>query len=238
MQGSSGLSSALRFEVDVEGVVLRCSPSVADVLGFTENEVVGRGLTFILDKAWSSTAEFHECWQAVRGGADRFVKLRLVGKFQHQVWVQCCFAPLLEGPVVQRVMVCCLDVTAEMMHELDVSGQVEAITRSQAVAAFAMDGTILDANQIYLDLFGYTLEEVRGKNHSIFLHEPYRSSREYADFWDQLNNGQFHTSEFKRFGKDGREVWLYATYTPILNLSGKPWKVVKYATDIRPQKAA
>ncbi len=120
----------------------------------------------------------------------------------------------------------------------DYAGQVAAIRRSQAVIEFDMDGMILDANDNFLNALGYTLEEIKGRHHSLFVDEAYRQSQEYKEFWVKLNRGEFQAAEYKRLGKGGREVWIQASYNPILDLNGKPFKVIKYATDITPEKKA
>jgi len=125
-------------------------------------------------------------------------------------------------------------LTAEERELLfvDYSGQVEAIGKSQAVIAFNMDGTIISANDKFLSAMGYRLEEIQGKHHSMFIAPEDRDSPDYKAFWVSLNNGEYNAAEFRRIGKNGRDVWIQATYNPILDLNGKPFKVVKYATDI------
>jgi len=115
---------------------------------------------------------------------------------------------------------------------LDHAGQVAAIRKSQAVIEFTMDGIVLDANDNFLHALGYTLDEIKGKHHSLFVDEEYRRSAEYKEFWAKLNRGEYQAAEYKRIGKGGKEVWIQASYNPILDQSGKPFKVVKYATDV------
>lgn len=118
----------------------------------------------------------------------------------------------------------------------DFYGQVTAIGKSQAVVEFSMDGTILTANSNFLRVMGYTLEEVKGKNHSMFVDETFRQSSDYKEFWAKLNRGEYQSAEYKRNGKGGKEVWIQATYNPILDFAGKPFKVVKYATSVTERK--
>jgi len=118
---------------------------------------------------------------------------------------------------------------------LAVQAQAEAIGRTQAVIEFKMDGTIVDANEIFLKVMGYTLEEVKGKHHGMFVEEGYRQSAEYREFWTKLNRGEHQTGEYKRITKSGKEVWIYGCYNSIMDPTGKPVKVVKYATDITEQ---
>ncbi|WP_062066179.1 methyl-accepting chemotaxis protein [Cellvibrio sp. OA-2007] len=111
-------------------------------------------------------------------------------------------------------------------------GQLAAINRVQAVIEFNLDGRILDANQNFLDVMGYRLDEIKGKHHSIFVDPVYRASSEYRSFWEKLGRGDFEAGQYKRIGNGGKEVWIQASYNPILDGEGRPFKVVKYATDI------
>ena len=131
------------------------------------------------------------------------------------------------------------DVFRSMMKKLeaqnaDYSGQIAAINKSQAVIEFSMDGTIQGANENFLRLLGYTLDEVKGRHHSMFVEEAYRLSAEYREFWAKLNRGEYQSAEYKRMGKGGKEAWIQASYNPILDLNGKPFKVVKFA-NLKPE---
>ena len=120
----------------------------------------------------------------------------------------------------------------------DLRGQVAAIRRAQGVIEFQLDGTILDANDNFLQAVGYTLEEIRGQHHGIFVEPDYRKSEEYRQFWEKLRRGEYDAKRYKRIGKGGREVWIQASYNPIFDKRGKPYKVVKYATDVTEQVRA
>jgi len=118
----------------------------------------------------------------------------------------------------------------------DDRSKVDAIMRSQAVIEFTLDGTILTANANFLGAVGYPLEEVQGKHHRMFVDPALAQSAEYAEFWRALGAGQFQSGEYRRFGKGGKEIWLQASYNPILDKAGKPIKVIKFASDITEQK--
>ena len=120
----------------------------------------------------------------------------------------------------------------------DALAQAAAISRSQAVIEFNLDGTIIAANQNFLDAMGYTLDEVKGRHHSLFVEPGQRDSQAYKAFWANLNKGEFQAAQYKRIAKGGREVWIQASYNPILDLNGKPFKVVKYATETTKQVLA
>src|SRR6185369_9599628 len=129
------------------------------------------------------------------------------------------------------------DTVAVSTTELaDLRGQVTAIGRSQAVIEFALNGTILNANDNFLNAVGYTLAEIRGQHHRMFVDAAERDSPDYRRFWQELGSGQYHSGQYKRIGKAGNEIWLQASYNPILDAAGRPMKVVKYCTAITDQK--
>ncbi|EGY01499.1 putative methyl-accepting chemotaxis protein [Nitrospirillum viridazoti Y2] len=121
------------------------------------------------------------------------------------------------------------------MEYADLRGQMDAIRKSQAVIEFTMDGMVLTANDGFLNTLGYTLADVQGRPHAMFVEAVYRDSADYRLFWDALRRGEYRAAQFKRIGKGGKEVWIEASYNPIFDLNGKPFKVVKYATDITRQ---
>ena len=124
---------------------------------------------------------------------------------------------------------------AERLKLADYAGQLAAISKSQAVIEFNLDGTIITANENFVQTVGYSLDEIKGRHHSLFAEESYKQSYEYREFWAKLNRGEYVAGEFKRVGKGGKEIWIQASYNPIMDTNGKPFKVVKYATDITAQ---
>ncbi|WP_295557458.1 methyl-accepting chemotaxis protein, partial [uncultured Hyphomicrobium sp.] len=131
-----------------------------------------------------------------------------------------------------KVVKFCTDITEAKQRNSDYQGQLAAIDKSQAVIQFNLDGTIIAANGNFLAATGYTLDEVKGRHHRMFVEESERSGNAYRLFWDALNRGEFQAAEYKRVGKGGKEIWLQATYNPIFDPSGRPYKVVKFCTDI------
>ena len=110
--------------------------------------------------------------------------------------------------------------------------QMVAINKAQAVIEFDLEGTVLTANENFLHMTGYTLEEIQGQHHRMFCESSSVESLEYQTFWAKLHRGKFYAGIFRRIGKGGKEIWVQATYNPIVNAQGQPYKVVKFATDI------
>jgi methyl-accepting chemotaxis protein len=124
------------------------------------------------------------------------------------------------------------------VKDADSRGQIAAINRVQAVIEFKLDGTIVDANANFCSALGYALDEIKGRHHSLFAEPSYAASAEYRAFWEKLNRGEYDAGQYKRLGKGGREIWIQASYNPIMDANGKPVKVVKYATDVTEQVKA
>ncbi len=118
----------------------------------------------------------------------------------------------------------------------DARALLEAASRSLAMIEFSLDGTILSANQNFLSAMGYDLDEIVGQHHRLFVLPAYAASEEYRTFWDSLRRGEHKSAEYLRLGKGGREIWIQATYNPVLGPDGTPTRVMKFATDISAQK--
>ncbi|MCW5625073.1 MAG: PAS domain S-box protein [Burkholderiales bacterium] len=115
---------------------------------------------------------------------------------------------------------------------------IKALDRALATVEFTLEGRILNANANFLNVVGYSLDEIRGQHHSMFVGTAYRNSNEYRQFWEKLARGEYDAGRYERVAKGGREVWIQGSYNPILDFNGKPFKVVKYATDITDQVLA
>ncbi|MDD1575102.1 histidine kinase, partial [Bradyrhizobium sp. WBOS1] len=163
-------------------------------------------------------------------------EFKRIGKGGREVWILASYNPLLdENGKPYGVVKFATDVTAEKLKNADLAGQIAAIDKAQAVIEFNMDGTIITANANFLGALGYSLAEIKGHHHSMFVEPSERDSSAYREFWAALNRGEYQAAEYKRIGKGGKEVYIQASYNPIMDLNGKPFKVVKYATDVTRQ---
>ncbi|EGR3948002.1 methyl-accepting chemotaxis protein [Vibrio cholerae] len=156
---------------------------------------------------------------------------------QEAIWIKADLYPIkaINGQL-QNVVVLLQDITAAKLEKIDRSGQMNAVNLTQAVIEFTLDDTILTANQNFLQTVGYQLDEIQGRHHSMFVDEQYKQSQEYQHFWQRLRSGEFFVDEYKRFGKGGKEIWIQASYNPIMDSEGKPYKVVKYAINVTQRK--
>jgi len=182
------------------------------------------------------SADYREFWAALNRGQFQAAEYKRIGKGNKDVWIQASYNPVLdEKGKPFKIVKFAIDVTEQKLKNADLAGQIAAIGKSQAVIEFDTDGTILDANDNFLHSLGYTLDEVKGKHHSMFVEPAERDNANYREFWASLKRGEFQAAEYKRIGKGGKQVWIQASYNPILDLNGKPFKVVKYATDVTKQ---
>jgi methyl-accepting chemotaxis protein len=221
------------IEFDLDGRVQWANQNFLDVMGYTLDEVRGKPHSLFVEPAFAASAEYRQFWSRLRAGQFESREYKRIGKNGKQVWIQATYNPILDaGGKPFKVVKFATDVTASKLANADFQGQIEAINKVQAVVQFDLNATIIDANSIFLDCMGYTLAEVKGRHHRMFVLPDYAHSREYQEFWDNLRAGRFDTRVYKRVGKNGREVWIQASYNPIFDMNGKVFKVVKYATDI------
>ena len=227
------------IEFNLDGTVISANENFLKVLGYRLEEIKGQHHSLFVEPAYRASAEYKQFWRDLNDGKFQAAEYKRIGKGGKEVWIQASYNPIfdLNGKPF-KVVKFATDVTATMLQNADFEGQLSAIGKAQAVIEFNLDGTVITANENFLKALGYRLEEIKGQHHSLFVDPAYRASAEYRQFWRDLNDGKYQAAEYKRIGKGGREVWIQASYNPIFDLNGKPFKVVKFATDISEAKVA
>lgn len=228
-------ASSAYIEFTPDGVILKANELFVKALRYSNaSEFVGKHHRIFCDPEYTRSREYEQFWSNLRNGVAQVGEFRRIGKDGSDVWVQANYTPVRdEKGVVTKVIKLAADITEQKKKNIDYEGQLEAIGKSNAVIEFEMDGTILTANDNFLSaLGGYSLSEVKGKHHRMFVDSTYARSAEYIDFWKRLNNGEYLVGTYTRIDKRGKEVYIQASYNPILDASGKPYKVVKYALDM------
>ncbi len=224
------------IEFDLDGRILDANPNFLALMGYRLDEVIGQHHRMFVTAADRDSESYRHFWEGLRRGdfnAGRFCRLDKRG---HEVWINASYNPLLDrSGKAYRVVKYATDITAQVRQTADFEGRIDAIDKVMAVIEFSLDGTVLAANQNFLQVMGYRLEEIVGKHHRMFVDAGTRQSAEYRAFWDSLGRGAFDAGRYRRIGKDGREVWIQASYNPVLDEHGRPYKVVKYATDVTRQ---
>jgi len=221
------------IEFEMDGTIISANENFLNAMGYTADEVQGHHHSMFVDAETRDSDDYKEFWAELNRGKFLRGEYRRVAKDGQTVWIHGSYNPVLDekgNPF--RVIKFAIDITEQKRVAVENAGQMTAINKSQAVIEFEMDGTIISANSNFLHAMGYTLEEIRGKHHSLFVDEEMRASDEYHNFWAQLNRGEYITGEYRRVGKNGRAVWIQGSYNPIFDLDGRPCKVVKFATDV------
>ena len=227
------------IEFEMDGTIIDANQNFLNALGYTLAEIAGKHHRMFVEPALRDSADYRNFWDSLNRGEFQTAEYKRIGKGGKEVWILATYNPILdETGKPFKVVKFATDVTGQRLAAADSNGQIEAIRKSQAVIEFNMDGTIVFANQHFLDAMGYTLAEIRGKHHRMFVDPAEVAKPGYAAFWAALNRGEYQSAEYRRIGKGGKEVWIQASYNPILGLDGKPFKVVKYATDVTAQAIA
>ncbi|TGL55203.1 PAS domain S-box protein [Leptospira kemamanensis] len=229
--------SQAMIEFKMDGTILTANENFLTLMGYQLTEIKGQHHRMFVETKEVNTDAYRQFWASLNRGEFQTAEYKRIGKNGKEVWLQATYTPILDANgVPMKVIKFATDITENKKQIREFVGQIEAINKAQATIEFQLDGTILTANDIFLNTMGYTLSEVEGKHHRMFVESNYVNSEEYKQFWISLGRGEFQTAEYKRIGKGGKEVWLQATYNPILDLNGKPYKVIKFASDITDQK--
>ncbi|WP_053333642.1 methyl-accepting chemotaxis protein [Gemmatimonas phototrophica] len=220
------------IEFDLDGTVLTANDNFLNTLGYTLAEVQGKHHSLFVDDSYKASDAYRAFWTKLRRGEFDSGEYKRIGKGGREVWIQASYNPVRDGEGrLTKVVKYAQDITERSKQMADFAGQVTAIGRSNAVIEFDLDGNILQANDNFLAAVGYTLGDIVGKHHSLFVDESYKNSAEYREFWAKLRRGEFHSGEYKRLARGGKEIYISASYNPIRDRDGKVFKVVKYATD-------
>jgi methyl-accepting chemotaxis protein len=224
------------IEFNMDGTIVTANENFLGAMGYSLAEIQGKHHSMFVLPAERDGTAYREFWAKLNRGQFDAAEYKRVGKGAKEIWILATYNPILDDAGKPfKVVKFATDVTAQKLKAADSDGQIAAIGKSQAVIEFNMDGTIRTANQNFLDAMGYTLAEVQGKHHGMFVEPGERNAQAYREFWSDLNRGQYQAAEYKRIAKGGREIWIQASYNPILDLNGRPFKVVKYATDVTVQ---
>ena len=225
------------IEFALDGTILTANDNFLRWMGYALPEVQGHHHRMFLDPAEAASLAYQEFWASLNRGEFQAREFRRIGTGGREVWIQASYNPILDAQGrPQKVIKFATDITASKQRHADVESQIRAVNRSMAVIEFDLDGMILSANPNFLAATGYTLADVVGQHHRMFVSPAYAASAAYKEFWAQLRQGAVQGDAYRRLAKGGRTIWLQATYNPILGADGKPVKVVKYAVDITATK--
>jgi methyl-accepting chemotaxis protein len=225
------------IEFAMDGTIITANETFLDLMGYSLSEVEGEHHSIFCSKTYSESEEYQTFWQKLNEGVFDVGEYVRFGKCGDAVYIRASYNPIFdETGQPYKVIKIASDATAMKLANAEAISKVAAIDLSQGTVEFDMSGNVLNANDTFLNIIGYSLSDIQGKHHSMFCDDAYSQSAEYAEFWKKLGAGDFQAGEFKRIGKNGREVYLRATYNPILDLQNQPTKVLKIAADVTAEK--
>ncbi len=225
------------IEFDLSGTILSTNKTFLDVMGYTKEEVTGQHHRMFVESSHAASASYRQFWQKLARGDFDSGEYKRIGKGGREVWLQATYNPIFDlngNPT--KVVKFAQDVTETKLKAAEFEGKFNAINRAQAVIEFDLNGNILTANDQFLALMDYTLDDIQGRHHRIFCEPAIATSEAYRIFWKNLSRGDYENGQYKRLGKGGKEIWLQASYNPIFDLEGRPWKIIKYAYDVTESK--
>ena len=221
------------IEFDLQGNVLHANDNFLETFGYRLEEISGRHHRLFCPPGVAESDDYQDFWATLGRGEFHSGVYRRRHKDGSLKWIRATYNPLLDAQGrPQRIIKFATDITEARLQAVEYEGKIEAIHRSQAVIEFDLQGNVLWANDNFLGMTGYALDELRGRHHSLMCPADYARSAEYALLWNRLGQGVFDTGVYKRIRRDGRPIWIQATYNPILDSDGRPYKVVKFATDV------
>jgi methyl-accepting chemotaxis protein len=227
------------IEFTLDGHIVTANENFLAAMGYELEEIAGQHHALFVEPDYAKSPAYAEFWRALGRGEFQAAEYRRLAKGRREVWIQASYNPVFDRqgrPVT--VIKFATDITAQKLRAADHAAQIDAIGRVQAVIEFTLGGEVITANQNFLETVGYRLDEIAGRHHRMFCDPAFAASPDYAGFWQKLRAGEFIAAEFQRFGKGGREIWIQASYNPILDPSGQPIKIIKFATDITERKRA
>lgn len=224
------------IQFDTAGIILTANENFCATVGYRLEEIQGQHHRIFCDPEYAASDAYRAFWDNLGRGEFVSEEFQRFGKDGKEIWIQASYNPILDAKgEVTKVVKFATDITKAKKLNADYEGKVNAISRAQAMIEFDLDGNILWANDNFLNALGYSLNEIQGQHHRIFCDSEYVKSAEYSNFWRTLKAGEFSSGQYERFTKEGRSIWIEATYNPILDSKGQPYKVVKFATDITEQ---
>ncbi len=218
----------------MDGKVIKANPLFGDIFGLRPQELEGQPHAMLCVPDYAASAQYQDFWRRLRAGETFGGLFQRRHKDGHLVWLRATYNhPVFNAAgKVTRIVKLASDVTAQVEDRLRSTGVLDAIDRSMAVIAFSPDGHVQHANGNFLQCMGYQLDDVLGQHHRMFCTRDYAASPAYASFWDGLRQGRYHQGQVQRVSRQGRTVWLEASYNPVFTQEGTVSGVVKVATDI------
>jgi methyl-accepting chemotaxis protein len=219
-----------------DGHIIDANPRFLALMGYQLAEIEGKHHRLFCEPQLANSREYVQFWARLSAGesfTDTYPRLTKEGR---TLWLEASYIPVLSADGrVSQIIKLASDVTADVEQAMQQKALVTAINRSMAVITFSPEGSVISANDNFLQVMGYRSQEIIGKHHRMFCSAELAKSAEYDAFWKQLNKGEFISGLFARQNHHGDTIWLRATYNPVFDPRGRLYQIVKFATDVTPQ---
>lgn len=224
------------IEFGIDGSILYANAAFLESAGYDLADLIGKHHSILVSKEYKQSPEYERFWDDLAKGIGFASEYRRFRKDGSEFWISGSYNPVIRRGRVQKIVKIARDITAKKIERAHDKSSLAALDRSQAIVEFALDGTVIAANQNFLTAFGYSREEVNGKHHQMFVDPVEAKSLAYQAFWQKLRSGEFEAAEYQRVAKGGRAVWIQASYNPLFDASGRVIGIIKFATDITQAK--
>lgn len=222
-----GNLATITFTTD--GKITDASELFCQTIGYSKSQLIGMNHRELCFPDFIKSPAYNKLWNDLHNGKPSSAQVPRRHAKGHQIWLEATYFPVTQDGRVIKVMKFASDITSTYEEMLDKVALANALDLSRATIEFDPQGNIVDANNNFLHVMGYSLSEIKGKHHRMFCDDMFYSK--HPTFWKDLANGEFKTGQFKRYNKFGEPVWLEASYNPIKDLDGKVYKVIKFASD-------
>ncbi|MCV3426069.1 PAS sensor-containing MCP-domain signal transduction protein [Campylobacter lari] len=224
------------IEFQTDGTIISANENFLKTMNYSLDEIKGKHHSMFCLPEVVKSQRYVDFWRDLKNGKSRNGLFRRIAKGGKDIYLEANYLPILnQNNEVYKVIKFANDITQRHYEMLDLKNTIDAANRSMAIIEFNPYGEILNANENFTQTMGYSLNEIKGKHHSMFCEEKFRNSKEYTIFWEELRSGKFQSGKFIRFGKNNKLIHLEASYNPIKNDDGEIYKVIKFATDITEQ---
>ena len=218
------------IEFTPDGIILDANQLFLKTIGYSKEKIIGKHHRMFCEPEYAKSNEYSQFWQALKAGnskAGSFLRYKANGD---KLWLEATYFPVEEHGVVTKVIKIASDITNSYIQRKAQEAIANALDKALATIEFTPEGNILKANQNFLATIGYSLKDIVGKHHKMFCTKLFYEKN--PRFWSELAQGQFKSGKFKRIAADGSEIWLEATYNPILDSKGNVIKIIKFASNI------
>jgi len=233
-------NTLITVEMDMEGYILKCNDLFCQKFGYKESETVGekyRNLTVPVGQIYET--QYERMWRDIELGRPVTVEVKRKTKQGTDVWIRVTHSPIKNAQgIPYKIFMLAFDITEDKRLRQEFKEQLDSFQRSNAIVEFSLEGKIIEANEPFLDIMGYQRDEIIGQEHTIIVPQNERQAAAYQALWHKLKQGNYHVGEVRRITKSGKIVWFQGSFNPILDLNGKPYKIVEVIINVTDRKNA